>query len=246
MSNTNRDYAILYDIKNSSLILSRPLVFYITDKNTSNIFTRLVTKTNVGDGIDQYTDIENASGYVLILRVIKPNGEVTSTKATQREPESIFEFDLTESFKDIPGVYICELMISTIVSGRQELITSDSFTYEVKRSILSRIDEIIEHEETTVEKLLNEVDAAKAEMSSQVQEIEKNKATLDYVNHYKKDKLYDKKLSNAVKESELNEYTFYRMFSKFSYKDIVKVISEVNYNKDFRSIPNSNLYNYTV
>ena len=60
MSNANRDYVIVYDVKNSLLALSRPLVFYITDKNTSNIFVRLVTKTNVGNGVDQYTDIENA------------------------------------------------------------------------------------------------------------------------------------------------------------------------------------------
>ena len=169
MSNTNRDYAIVYDIKNSSLVLSRPLVFYITDKNTSNIFIRLVTKTNIGDGVDQYTDIENASNYILIMRVIKPNDEVTSIRATQREAESIFEFDLTENFKDIPGIYICELIISTIVNSRQELITSDLFSYEVKRSILSRIDEIIEHEDTTVEKLLNDLEATKAELSSQVE-----------------------------------------------------------------------------
>ena len=166
MSNTNRDYAIIYDIKNSSLILSRPLVFYITDKNTSNIFVRLVTKTNAGNGIDQYTDIENASSYILLMRAIKPNDEVINIKATQHEPKSIFEFDLTEDFKDIPGTYICELMISTIVNGRQELLTSDSFTYEVKRSVLSKIDQIIEHEETTVEKLLNELDATKAELDS--------------------------------------------------------------------------------
>ena len=169
MSNTNRDYTIIYDVKNSSLILSRPLVFYITDKNTSNIFVRLVKKVETGDGIDQYTDIENASGYILLMRTIKPNDEVINIKATQHESGSIFEFDLTEGFKDIPGTYICELMISTMVNGRQELLTSDSFTYEVKRSILSKIDEIIEHKETTVEKLLNEVDAAKAELSSQVQ-----------------------------------------------------------------------------
>ena len=169
MSNTNRDYVIVYDVKNSSLTLSSPLVFYITDKNTSNIFVRLVTKTNIGGGVDQYTDIEDASGYVLLMRVIKPNDENTNIKATQREQESIFEFDLTENFKDIPGTYICELMISTIVDSRQELITSDSFTYEVKRSVLSRIDQIIEHEGTTVEKLLNELDATKTELSSQIQ-----------------------------------------------------------------------------
>ena len=177
MSNANRDYAIVYDIKNSSLILSRPLVFYITDKNTSNIFVRLVTKVNIGNGVDQYTDIEKASNYVLTMRVIKPNNEVKSIEATQHEPESIFQFDLTEDFKDIPGKYICELTISTIVSSRQELITSDPFSYEVKRSILSNVGEIIETEDTTVEKLLNDLDATKAELSSQIKDIENKKAT---------------------------------------------------------------------
>ena len=177
MSNANRDYAIVYDVKNSSLVLSRPLIFYITDKNTSNIFVRLVTKVNIGNGVDQYTDIEKASNYVLTMRVIKPNNEVKSIEATQHEPESIFQFDLTEDFKDIPGKYICELTISTIVSSRQELITSDPFSYEVKRSILSNVGEIIETEDTTVEKLLNDLDATKAELSSQIKDIENKKAT---------------------------------------------------------------------
>lgn len=170
MSNANRDYAIVYDVKNSSLVLSRPLNFYITDKNTSNIFIKLVTRVTVGNGIDQYTDIENASNYVLTMRVIKPNNEVKSLEATQHEPENIFQFDLTEDFKDIPGEYICELTISTIVSGRQELITSDPFNYEVKRSILSNVGEIIEGKDTTVEKLLNDLDATKVELSSQIKE----------------------------------------------------------------------------
>ena len=160
MSNANRDYVIVYDVKNSSLVLSRPLIFYITDKNTSNIFVKLVTRVSVGNGVDQYTDIEKASNYALTMRVVKPNNEVKSLKATQHEPESIFQFDLTEDFKDIPGKYICELTISTVVSSRQELITSDPFSYEVKRSILSNVGEIIETENTTVEKLLNRVDSA--------------------------------------------------------------------------------------
>ena len=170
MSNANRDYAIVYDVKNGLIVLSRPLIFYITDKNTSNIFVKLVTRVNVGNGIDQYTNIENASNYVLTMRVIKPNNEVKSLEATQHEEESIFQFDLTEDFKDIPSKYICELTISTIVSSRQELITSDPFSYEVKRSILSSVSEIIETEDTTVEKLLNDLEATKAEISSQVKE----------------------------------------------------------------------------
>ena len=161
MSNANRDYAIVYDIKNSSLVLSRPLIFYITDRNTSNIFVRLVTRVNIGNGVDQYTDIEEASSYALTMRVIKPNNEVKSIEATQHELESIFQFDLTEDFKDMPGKYICELIISTVVSERQELTTSDPFNYEVKRSILSNVSEIIETEDTTVEKLLNNLEATK-------------------------------------------------------------------------------------
>ena len=171
MSNANRDYAIVYDVKNSSLVLSRPLNSYITDKNTSNIFIRLVTRISVGDGIDQYTDIEEATNYILTMRVIKPNNEVKSIEATQHEPESIFQFDLTEDFKDIPGEYICELTISTAVNSRQELITSDPFSYEVKRSILSNVGEIIETEDVTVEKLLNDLGATKSELSSQIKEI---------------------------------------------------------------------------
>ena len=162
MSNANRDYAIVYDVKNSSLVLSRPLNFYITDKNTSNIFVKLVTRIIVGNGIDQYVDIENASNYVLTMRVIKPNNKVESIEATQHEPGSIFQFDLTEEFKDIPGKYTCELTISTIVSGRQELITSDPFNYEVKRSILSNVSDFIETVDTTTEKILNDL----AELSS--------------------------------------------------------------------------------
>ena len=168
MSNANRDYAIVYDVKNSALVSSRPLTFYITDKNTSNIFIRLVTKITTGDGIDKYTNLEIASNYAVTMRVIKPNNEVKSLEATQHEPESIFQFDLTEDFKDIPGKYICELTISTIVNSRQELITSDPFNYEVKRSILSNVDEIIETEDTTVEKLLNELEVTKVELSLQV------------------------------------------------------------------------------
>ena len=170
MSNANRDYAIVYDVKNSSLALSRPLNFYITDKNTSNIFVKLVTKVSAGNGIDQYTDIENASNYILTMRVIKPNNEVNSIRATQHEPESIFQFDLTEDFKDMPGKYICELTISTIVNSREELITSDPFNYEVKRSILSNVGEIIETGGITTEKILNDLKATEDGLSLRIEE----------------------------------------------------------------------------
>lgn len=205
MSNANRDYAVVYDVKNSSLALSRPLIFYITDKNTSNIFVKLVTRVIVGNGIDQYTDIENASNYVLTMRVIKPNNEVKSLEATQHEPENIFQFDLAEDFKDIPGKYICELTISTIVSARQELITSDPFNYEVKRSILSNVGEIIETEDTTVEKLLNDLNTAK----QNINDIKLQIGTEELTTTSKKIKGAINELSSQIKNIEyLEEINF--------------------------------------
>ena len=229
MSNANRDYAIVYDVKNSSLVLSRPLIFYITDRNTSNIFVRLVTKVNIGNGVDQYTDIEEASSYVLTMRVIKPNNEVNSIEATQHEEASIFQFDLTEDFKDIPGKYICELTISTIVSERQELITSDPFNYEVKRSILSNISEIIETEDTTVENLLNNLEASKSRLFNDLELAKTNlhndlnatssalnsqvQASNNKIENIKEEvssrlDATEAELSSRIKENETNKLTF--------------------------------------
>ncbi|MCI7206947.1 MAG: phage baseplate upper protein [Clostridium sp.] len=229
MSNANRDYVIVYDVKNSSLILSRPLIFYITDKNTSNIFVKLVTKVSVEDGIDRYTDIENASNYVLTMRVIKPSNEVKSLEATQHEEGSIFQFDLTEDFKDIPGKYICELTISTIVSSRQELTTSDPFSYEVKRSILSNAGEIIETEDTTVEKLLNNLDTTKTEFSSQIKNIE-NKL------HYITPEIFGAKGDGIVDDTEalretikyaLNNSTMIRLEKTYKTTDTLVISGDL-------------------
>lgn len=79
-------------------------------------------------------------------------------------------------------------------------------------------------------------------ISSQIKDIEQQSTNLDY---YKKDKLYDKKLSNAIKENELNRSKFYRLFNKSSYKDIKMNVSRVDYRYDFRNIENGNLYNYS-
>ncbi len=232
MSNANRDYAIVYDVKNSSLVLSRPLIFYITDKNTSNIFIKLVTKVSTGNEIDKYTDMENASNYVLTMRVIKPNNEVKSLEATQHESESVFQFDLTEDFKDIPGKYICELTISTIVSSRQELITSDPFSYEVKRSILSNVGEIIETEDITVEKLLNDLDATKAEISSQIK---------DKVNRNEGGVITNAMLSQEVKEGMTGGSV--AVVGKNSVLNENVVDGAITYNKTDFLITGKNLFN---
>ena len=135
MSNTNRDYLIVCDIKDSKIVTARQLVFYITDKNTSNIFVKLVAKVTTEENVNKYVDIENASNYVVTMRVIKPNDERKTIIGYQHEPGSIFQFDLTRDFTDIPGLYTCELLISTTVAGRQELVRTDPFNYQGKNSI---------------------------------------------------------------------------------------------------------------
>lgn len=171
MSNTNRDYLIICDVKDSKLTISRPINFYITDKNTSNIFVKLVTKITNDYSVTEYVDIENASSYAVSMRVIKPNNEVKSIEATKLEDEAIYLVDLPDDYKDIPGHYKCELLISTNVNDRQELNTSDKFIYEVKRSILSNVGDIVETVDITTEQLLNELEATKVDLSSQIKDI---------------------------------------------------------------------------
>ena len=175
MSNTNRDYLIVCDIKDSKIVTARQLVFYITDKNTSNIFVKLVAKVTTEENVNKYVDIENASNYVVTMRVIKPNDERKTIIGYQHEPGSIFQFDLTRDFTDIPGSYMCELLISTTVAGRQELITTDPFNYQVKNSILSKVNDVVEAGNITTEILLNELDATKAEIVSQANDIKDRK-----------------------------------------------------------------------
>lgn len=173
MSNTNRDYLIVCEVKNSKITVARQLNFYITDKNTSNIFIKLVNRIENDNGISSYVDIENATAYKVTLRIVKPNNEIISVMATQLEPEAIYQVDLEENCKNIAGPYKCELLITTTVNGREELNTSDPFTYLVKKSILSDVGEVIETGGITTEQLINKIDTVKAELSSQIKDIAK-------------------------------------------------------------------------
>lgn len=162
MSNANRDYLVICDVKNSKITIARPMNFYVTDRNTSNIFVKLVTQITTDDGIKQYVDIENATDYTLTLRVVKPNNETKSVVASELIDGSIYQIDLAEDYKDMAGTYKCELLVSTTVNGRQELNTSDPFMYNVKRSIYANIGNVIPPEDTTTETMLNRLDALEA------------------------------------------------------------------------------------
>ena len=166
MSNVNRDYLIAYDVKTGKVVLSRPIEFYVTDRNTSNIFIKLVTQISIDYEVDEFVELEPAENFEVSLRVIKPNDDVKNVTAQIMRDKSIFQVDLKEEFKDISGTYQCELLVSTTVNGTQELNTSDSFTYQVKRSLLSNVETVIETGDMTVEKLLNDINATKLELTT--------------------------------------------------------------------------------
>lgn len=170
MSNTNRDFLIICDVKNSKLTINRPIKFYITDKNTSNIFIKLVTQIAYDNNINKYVDIEPASNYAVTMRIVKPNNETKSVIASRLEEGAMYQVDLQDDCKDVVGSYKCELLISTTVNKRQELNTSDMFIYEVKQSVLSDVGQIIETEDTTTTDLLNRIDA----FGLQIEEIKNN------------------------------------------------------------------------
>ena len=103
-----------------------------------------------------------------------------SIEATQLEPEALYQVDLGDDCKNIAGTYKCELLITTTVNGREELNTSDPFTYLVKNSILSKVGEIVESGGITTEKLLNDLNATKAELSSQIKDIKNSINNKEY------------------------------------------------------------------
>ena len=133
MSNINRDYTIVLDVK-SSTFTAPNIYFYNTDVNTSNIYVQLVIK----ETLLNVTPIDNATNYKIKVSIIKPNNVVKVVNGTLvNEERSIFEFNLPEDCTNVSGIYKLEFDVSCIVSERPENITTFPAKYEVKKSILT-------------------------------------------------------------------------------------------------------------
>ena len=94
--NINRDYLIINDVKKSNVQLTNNnIFFYITDKNTQNIFVNLVINTSNSSLITKYANIENAEDYTLTMNIVKPDNtyKIIDAKLHSKE-EAIFEFNL--------------------------------------------------------------------------------------------------------------------------------------------------------
>ena len=144
MRNANRDYFITLNAKNSTVTAGN-LSFYITDKNTSNIFCQLIFNESNNQLINSYAPNENAEDYIITLRIVKPNNEPKEIRfSILSAPNFVYYVDLTDDYKDIIGTYECECFIDSTINGRLERNTTNSFTYTVKESIMSELDGLLE------------------------------------------------------------------------------------------------------
>ena len=144
--NINRDYLIINDVKKSSITLNNgSMFFYITDKNTQNIFVNLVINVSDNELIQKYANIENAEDYTLTMNIVKPdnNCKIIEGKLHDKE-KAIFEFDLKEDCVDKVGTYKCELLTKCTINDHEEITTSNKLTYKVKSSVLNDLDDIVE------------------------------------------------------------------------------------------------------
>lgn len=147
IQNINRDYFVKVDVKTSKVTYPN-MYFYITDNKTSNIFVQLMISMNSKDIIKDYVILEDASNYRLTLNIIKPNNEPKKINGfLLDEKNAIYSFNLEEEYLDYMGDYKCEFVISCNVNNYKEQITSDSFKYTVKPSILNNLDDTIASDE---------------------------------------------------------------------------------------------------
>lgn len=149
MANINRDYLVIADLK-SGKITSPNMSFYNTDKNIANLFVKLQITMSTNPSITGFVNKEEASDYNVKLTVVKPKTTmlVELTGVVQDESVmgngAVYLFDMPQNFTDQVGKYICELEITCMVNGREEIVTCDPFRYTVKASAVTGLNVEIE------------------------------------------------------------------------------------------------------
>lgn len=184
--NINKDYVVTVNAKNSTLIASNSLTFYITDINTSNIFFQLQFDEVKNSLINTYKP-ESADEYHMTLRIIKPNGAPVEIKIEPLDQMINFYYvDLPNEYKDHIGTYICEIFIDTEIADkdgtlRLERSTTNSFTYEVIPSIYNSLDDEVEEDPSypLIDTVINRFDSLVNEAINRYESYDY--ATRDYV-----------------------------------------------------------------
>lgn len=174
MSNLNRDYLVKINIKEGNIETPK-MVFWNTDKKTSNMFIKLVINMSENELIKQYVTVQNATDYKVILNVIKPKSKNWKTLEADllNESEALFSIDLPDEFKDQVGDYTFEFEVSSKVEGIDETITTASSTYTVNPSILTGLNKEIESDPDLpiLKELINRVENLQGANLSDYQKI---------------------------------------------------------------------------
>ena len=164
MKNVNKDYLVEVNVKTAEIKAPKDMKFHITDIYTCNIFFKLVfnepkittNKLSISDYFDKdYMPKERAVEYTLKLRILRPNGEpidedLIEVKLLDSSEEFLYA-DLAPDFLNMIGFYECELFIDARVvdadgSERSERNTTDSFQFEVVKSIFTDLSEAMEED----------------------------------------------------------------------------------------------------
>ena len=133
MSNINRDYLIILDVKSGEV--DSPNIYYFnTDKNTSNLYVQLMVRQTPID----VSPIEIANELNVTARIVKPGSFAKTVDGNLvNEKEAIYEFDLPEECTNLSGKYKMEFVVSSIVSNEEERTTSLPIKYRVYKSIFT-------------------------------------------------------------------------------------------------------------
>lgn len=148
MRNTNKDYCIILNARTATVESSGNMVFCITDEKTSNIFCQLsFTDPNAANSKFPFqkpekAPEESADDYFITLRIVKPDNTTESVEFKILEKEKYeYYVDLDDAkHKDVIGTYTCECFIDCVINGYKERLTTNSFTYEVRKSVFNNLD----------------------------------------------------------------------------------------------------------
>ena len=164
MTNINKDYLVVADLKSAST-KAPSMIGYNTDKRIFNIFLKLQITMSSNPDIKVFITNEEASNFKTKLTVVKPRTnqlryiEGTHMNVGTSGNGAVYQFDLPSEFTDQCGIYKCELTVTCDVNGFEELITCDAFTYTIKPSVVTGLNPEIETkpELPVLEQLIEEV-----------------------------------------------------------------------------------------
>lgn len=145
--NINKDYLVTVNARTATLSAGN-ITFYVTDRNTSNIFFKLEFRDPEDNPnsllINQYVPEESAT-YDMYLRIINPNNTPMERVLQPLDyKKNYYYIDLEDDYKNYIGTYTCELFIETYINRELERRTTNSFTYTVVGSIMNELDEEVE------------------------------------------------------------------------------------------------------